>query len=224
MRDCHSLCVCVCVCDCMGVHTVAAGRVLICASDDRTCAQLREYVQRGAEALLTRLYHRTVGKGEAVSTSELGRQSKRWGAREPSKNSKGKRPRAKQGKAGGKGPKAALSRAQMVGREGEEDAMHSGGEEEEGIEYDDEEQEEEEELDLNLSSDSYYGILKEPLTVIHPLRGCSDPYGLTRVLHEVEPTYVVLYDAELSFVRQLEIYKASRPGKPLRYVHRSRLV
>ncbi|XP_010576783.1 PREDICTED: DNA repair endonuclease XPF isoform X2 [Haliaeetus leucocephalus] len=46
--------------------------------------------------------------------------------------------------------------------------------------------------------------------------GCSDPYALTRVLHEVEPRYVVLYDAELTFVRQLEIYKASRPGKPLR--------
>ncbi|KAM6351415.1 DNA repair endonuclease XPF isoform 3-T3 [Alca torda] len=46
--------------------------------------------------------------------------------------------------------------------------------------------------------------------------GCGDPYALTRVLHEVEPRYVVLYDAELTFVRQLEIYKASRPGKPLR--------
>ncbi|XP_076154557.1 DNA repair endonuclease XPF [Alosa pseudoharengus] len=196
------------------------GRVLICASDDRTCAQLREYVQRGAEALLTRLYHRTIGKGEAftVSTSELAKQTKRPGNKEgPSKNSKGKRPKAKQGKAGAKSPRPSLTLTQMMGREGEEDAMRSGGEEELGKAVEGEEEElEEEELDLNLSSDSYYGILKEPLTVIHPLRGCSDPYSLTRVLHEVEPTYVVLYDAELSFVRQLEIYKASRPGKPLR--------
>ncbi|XP_064318121.1 DNA repair endonuclease XPF [Phalacrocorax carbo] len=69
---------------------------------------------------------------------------------------------------------------------------------------------------VNLPSDCYYGIFKDPLTIIHPLQGCSDPYALTRVLHEVEPRYVVLYDAELTFVRQLEIYKASRPGKPLR--------
>lgn len=75
-----------------------------------------------------------------------------------------------------------------------------------------------EEFDVNLSSDAAYGILKEPLTIIHPLLGCSDPYALTRVLHEVEPRYVVLYDAELTFVRQLEIYRASRPGKPLRQV------
>lgn len=73
-----------------------------------------------------------------------------------------------------------------------------------------------EEFDVNVSSDAAYGILKDPLTIIHPLLGCSDPYALTRVLHEVEPRYVVLYDAELTFVRQLEIYRATRPGKPLR--------
>lgn len=79
-----------------------------------------------------------------------------------------------------------------------------------------------EEFDLNLSSDSAYGILKDPLTILHPLLGCSDPYALTRVLHEVEPRYVVLYDAELTFVRQLEIYRAARPGRPLRQVFGSR--
>lgn len=78
-----------------------------------------------------------------------------------------------------------------------------------------------EEFDLNLSSDAAYGLLKDPLTIIHPLLGCSDPYALTRVLHEVEPRYVVLYDAELTFVRQLEIYRASRPGRPLRQVAES---
>ncbi|KAL2078172.1 hypothetical protein ACEWY4_025857 [Coilia grayii] len=201
----------------------APGRVLICASDDRTCAQLREYIQRGSEALLTRLYHRTIGKGEPVATAEMGKSTGRRSAKEPGKNSKGKGPKGKQGKAGGKGPKGGLTLTQMVGREEEGDALHSEGEEvlslgeeeelkEEVVEGD----EEEESLDLNLSSDSYYGIVKEPLTVLHPLWGCSDPYSLTRVLHEVEPTYVVLYDAELSFVRQLEIFKASRPGKPLR--------
>lgn len=99
----------------------------------------------------------------------------------------------------------------MVGnREGDEGEVMGSSGDEGGL------LEKEEELKLDLSSDAYYGVLKEPLTVIHPLRGCTDPYSLTRVLHEVEPSFVVLYDAELSFVRQLEIYKASRPGKPLR--------
>lgn len=97
--------------------------------------------------------------------------------------------------------------------------MRKGEEEEEERGGDDDDEDhlmEEEEEHLNLSSDSYYGVLKEPLTVIHPLRGCSDPHSLTRVLQEVQPAFVVLYDAELSFVRQLEVHRAGRPGKPLR--------
>lgn len=103
-----------------------------------------------------------------------------------------------------------------MGKEGENEAavMGSSGDEEDLM--DDDGEGEEEELKLDLSSDAYYGVLKEPLTVIHPLKGLTDPHSLTRVLHEVEPRFVVLYDAELSFVRQLEIYKASRPGKALR--------
>ncbi|EDO39065.1 predicted protein [Nematostella vectensis] len=45
---------------------------------------------------------------------------------------------------------------------------------------------------------------------------CSDPYSLIHTLYEVEPKYVVLYDADIEFVRQLEVFKASRPGIPLR--------
>ncbi|KAJ3607745.1 hypothetical protein NHX12_024796 [Muraenolepis orangiensis] len=141
------------------------GRVMICASDDRTCAQLHQLVSRGPDALLHRLYARTIAKKDPNAAAALHleshRQGRGWAKSKP----------RKMGVPGG---------------------------------------------DLDLSSDCYYGVLREPLTVIHPLRGCTDPYSLTRVLHEVEPSFVVLYDAELSFVRQLEIYRASRPGKPLR--------
>ncbi|XP_040457718.1 LOW QUALITY PROTEIN: DNA repair endonuclease XPF-like [Falco naumanni] len=40
------------------------GQVLICASDDQACAQLREYTIAGAEAFLTRLCNKTFGKDE----------------------------------------------------------------------------------------------------------------------------------------------------------------
>uniref|UniRef100_A0AAY4AT46 ERCC4 domain-containing protein n=1 Tax=Denticeps clupeoides TaxID=299321 RepID=A0AAY4AT46_9TELE len=151
----------------------APGAVLICAGDDRTCAQLRDFLRCGGHALLTRLYSRTQHAKRATIPPKKRRKDP--------------------------------TLTQMVGQGGAADG--SGAEEVE---------EEEEDLLLNLSSDSYYGILKDPLTVIHPLKGLADPYSLTRVLHEVEPKFVVLYDAELSFVRQLEIYRASRPGKVLR--------
>lgn len=183
--------------------------MLICASDDRTCAQLQQYIRRGSDWLLTRLYARTVGKRDTSTAAafELDKKDKGWHA----KGAKGKEPAKKKGtKQTQSHKRPSLTLTQMMGKEetNEAAAMGSSG--------DEDEEEEEEELQLDLPSDAYYGILKEPLTVIHPLKGLTDPHSLTRVLHEVEPSFVVLYDAELSFVRQLEIYKASRPGKPLR--------
>ncbi|XP_066520593.1 DNA repair endonuclease XPF [Hoplias malabaricus] len=191
------------------------GRVLICASDDRTCAQLKEYIQRGADYLLNRLYSRTIGKNDHVP--EHDKQENKWFKKDIEKLSKGKKSKTKHNKACMKKQKASLTLTQMVGQKKETEMEHLGSSgDEEGCKELDEEEAEEEEILLNISSDFYYGILKEPLTVIHPLKGCSDPYSLTRVLQEMEPMFVVLYDAELSFVRQLEVYKASRPGKPLR--------
>uniref|UniRef100_A0A8C1BHW7 DNA repair endonuclease XPF n=2 Tax=Cyprinus carpio TaxID=7962 RepID=A0A8C1BHW7_CYPCA len=190
------------------------GRVLICASDDRTCAQLKEYIQKGAEHLLNRLYSRTIGKEDPQP--DLLKLDKGWPKKDSAK-SKGKNGQPKKPKTNSKKLTKNERPSRVSQMERQEDGAEKdliGNSEDEGRMA--EEEEEEEEILLDLSSDDYYGILKEPLTVIHPLKGCSDPYSLTRVLHEVDPMFVVLYDAELSFVRQLEIYKASRPGKPLR--------
>ncbi|KAM9832414.1 DNA repair endonuclease XPF [Neosynchiropus ocellatus] len=188
------------------------GRVLICASDDRTCAQLQQYIRHGAEWLLNRLYARTIAKTDssAASAMELHTHKKSKGLTR--KGTKGKEPAQKKSTKSKGRPSLTLT--QMMGKEETEEAAVMGSSS--GDEEDLTAEEEEEEMKLDLSSDAYYGVLKEPLTVIHPLKGCTDPHSLTRVLHEVGPTFVVLYDAELSFVRQLEIYKASRPGKTLR--------
>ncbi|KAM9336609.1 DNA repair endonuclease XPF [Symphorus nematophorus] len=193
------------------------GRVLICASDDRTCAQLQQYIKHGCDWLLNRLYARTIGKRDSAAAAEFELDSHKKGKGWPQNGTKGKEPAQKKNtKQSTKSKKRpSLTLTQMVGKEETDEVvvMGSSGDEEELMEVD---EGEEEELKLDLSSDAYYGILKEPLMVIHPLKGLTDPHSLTRVLHEVEPSFVVLYDAELSFVRQLEIYKASRPGKPLR--------
>lgn len=189
---------------------------MICASDDRTCAQLKEYIQKGADSLLLRLYSRTIGKDECVPVPEKTKQGN--SRRDVGKAPKGKKPRAKNAKLGLKKRRTSLTLTQMVGQQKEAEVGQMGSSGDEGEQ--DEKQEvkdDDDDVVLNLTSDSYYGVLQEPMTVIHPLKGCSDPYSLTRVLKEVEPMFVVLYDAELSFVRQLEVYKASRPGKPLRY-------
>ncbi|NWH57345.1 XPF endonuclease, partial [Geococcyx californianus] len=200
------------------------GQVLICASDDRACAQLREYIIAGPEAFLARLYNKTFGKDEKAAEV--------WIQDRKAAKSKGNArtdtgPQAKKAKltASSKQNKHKKQQdrtiIQMMGKTEEEKQEETEMEEDKEFSSTQESIIEEtipEDFDMNLPSDCYYGIFKNPLTIIHPLQGCGDPYALTRVLHEVEPRYVVLYDAELTFVRQLEIYKASRPGKPLRQV------
>lgn len=190
--------------------------MLICASDDRTCAQLKEYIQKGADSLLTRLYSRTIGKDQQVPVSEKTKQGNNRSQRADRKAPKGKKLGAKKPKLGTKKDRASMTLTQMVVQQVEAEVEQMGSSGDEG-EQDENQDIKEDDVLLNLTSDSYYGVLQEPMTVIHPLKGCLDPYSLTRLLKEVEPTFVVLYDAELSFVRQLEVYKANRPGKPLRY-------
>ncbi|XP_075420387.1 DNA repair endonuclease XPF [Tenrec ecaudatus] len=199
------------------------GQVLICASDDRTCIQLREYITSGAEAFLLALYRKTFDK-DAKAEEVWVKFRKEDRARRARRANKRPKEHPGQERASARGrplkrQKQRLTLPQMMGHpaelagpgEAEEDDPPGASSQESSSE-----EMQHEECDANVSSDAAYGILKEPLTIIHPLLGCSDPYALTRVLHEVEPRYVVLYDAELTFVRQLEIYRASRPGKPLR--------
>lgn len=208
------------------MRSLIAGQVLICASDDRTCCQLRDYLTAGAEAFLLRLYRKTFEKDSKAEEAWVNFR-KEDGPKRAMKSDK--RPKDAQNKERTSTKKGAPRRKKreltLVQVMGTAEELEEEGAAEEGrhrqvasspegcggeVQH--------EAFDLNLSSDAAYGILKEPLTIIHPLLGCSDPYALTRVLHEVEPRYVVLYDAELTFVRQLEIYRASRPGKPLRQV------
>ncbi|XP_035404698.1 DNA repair endonuclease XPF isoform X1 [Cygnus atratus] len=198
------------------------GQVLICASDDRACAQLREYITDGAEAFLMRLYNKTFEKDEKAGDVWIKDRKaiKSKGNARPDTGPQAKKNKlttsSKQNKHKKQQDQTII---QMIGKTEEKNKEELDVEDNKELNSSQEGSIDEtipEDFPVNLPSDSFYGIFKNPLTIIHPLQGCSDPYALTRVLHEVEPRYVVLYDAELTFVRQLEIYKASRPGKPLR--------
>ncbi|NXS63645.1 XPF endonuclease, partial [Brachypteracias leptosomus] len=200
------------------------GQVLICASDDRACAQLREYIITGAEAFLTRLYNKTFGKdekaGEVCITNRKAVKSKGNARLDTGPQTKKAKLAAssKQNKHKKQQDRTIIEMIGKTEEEKREEVEVEGNEELSSSQGSSIEEVVPEDFHVNLPSDCYYGIFKNPLTIIHPLQGCSDPYALTRVLQELEPRYVVLYDAELTFVRQLEIYKASRPGKPLRQV------
>jgi len=58
--------------------------------------------------------------------------------------------------------------------------------------------------------DEYFGVLPAPHIIIHPFAARK------RVLEELRPKFVVMYDPDIAFFRQLEVYKAENPGVPLR--------
>ena len=59
-------------------------------------------------------------------------------------------------------------------------------------------------LFAELSGD-YFGRITSPVVVLHPLHGSPDPFSLQRVLSDVQPRYVVMYDVNVQFVRMLEV-------------------
>lgn len=69
------------------------------------------------------------------------------------------------------------------------------------------------------SQDAFFTVLPDPVTIIHPLHGCSDPFNLVRTLAEVQPRYVVLYDPDMEFVRQLEVRYSIQYVKMIYFIY-----
>ena len=54
-------------------------------------------------------------------------------------------------------------------------------------------------------SDKLTGLISSPVTIIHPLRGSENSYALLQTLYELKPRFIVLYDPDVTFVRQIEV-------------------
>ncbi|EDV23483.1 uncharacterized protein TRIADDRAFT_50503 [Trichoplax adhaerens] len=171
-------------------------RVLICALDERTCYQIKNYLIHGEREALMRNFNRTRSEKNKISLAD-GKESRfhlLWlnSQKNRKKNVKVMRQKIRKRLAKRRAKQVCCIAYDPNGFLCKEctNAIHLNPEEIEG-------------LPLNAIT-------------IHPLHGCSDPYSLTRVLTSLNPRFVILYDPELVFVRQLEVFKASRPGQQLR--------
>ncbi|XP_066015092.1 DNA repair endonuclease XPF-like isoform X2 [Pocillopora verrucosa] len=197
------------------------GHVLIAAYDERTCSQLRDYLCDGSEAVLTRLYNKLIKPAATVAeTSETASVSGETLQSDVSANISNKKDlpssrqrRVQPGTKGKSKRKVAAPRKKTPLDQSDEGAsktqLFKGSRSNVLLRPG--------EVNKAAEQDSPpIKLLSSRMTIIHPLTGCSDRYSLLRTLWEVEPRYVVLYDAQMQFIRQLEVYKASRPGIPLR--------
>lgn len=55
----------------------------------------------------------------------------------------------------------------------------------------------------------------QPVITIQSFKKDGDPLALTKTLQQLQPHNVVMYDADLSAVRQLEVYQSANPGVQL---------
>nr|CAG4641558.1 EOG090X03DI [Eurycercus lamellatus] len=52
--------------------------------------------------------------------------------------------------------------------------------------------------------------------IVQSLRSHSDPYALHRTLYKLKPRFIIMYDCDMTFVRQVEVYQASNNENTIR--------
>lgn len=163
----------------------AASRVLIVASDDRTCDQLKEFLCVGGEKLLQRLYDKYLKtKGGTKTKTENGPPAKKKKNDNSENDARNK--------------DSLLTLTQLLD-------LNTG-------------ETNDDKTKVVLADSCQNDILKEittPVIVIEPLRGSAGSFGILQTLHELKPRFIIMYDADMTFVRQVEVYQASNPDIPV---------
>ncbi|KAF9456163.1 hypothetical protein BDZ94DRAFT_1327152 [Collybia nuda] len=71
-------------------------------------------------------------------------------------------------------------------------------------------------LALESEFDMHYGLLPPEQTVL--VRAYSDDTD-DRMLAEIKPKFIVMYEPNMEFIRRIEVYKSSNPGMAVRVYH-----
>ncbi|XP_070562512.1 DNA repair endonuclease XPF-like isoform X2 [Ptychodera flava] len=175
--------------NCDDVTGLGPGRVLIMANDERTCSLIRDYIIEGAASLLNKL----VKKSNLFDDS--GPQQKK--ERGPGLNRKKRKIETEEEKNSDTITLTQIARRYQTDNDKSNQEVKN------------------ETTEASVSSDKFYSVVTSPFTIIQAIQ-TKDPYSLRKTLKEIQPRYVILYDAEIQLVRQLETFRASHPGTPLR--------
>uniref|UniRef100_F6YY22 DNA repair endonuclease XPF n=1 Tax=Ciona intestinalis TaxID=7719 RepID=F6YY22_CIOIN len=166
------------------------GKVLICVSEMRGIYMIRDFLKFGTRAALLRIYNKAFKKSLLIPTDE--------GNTKVLKSIYETDDLLKKKKKSSEIPTPPDSCEDIFPNSKDDRKTLEENEEIDAIRY------------------RRMKVLDSPETHLHALHGNPDPYILSRALEEIQPRYVILYDSSIHFVRQLEVYKACRPGIPLR--------
>ncbi|XP_047494472.1 DNA repair endonuclease XPF-like [Penaeus chinensis] len=162
-------------------------KCLVVTHDDRTSQQLKEYLIDGAQVVLRRIFYRTIG-------AKMGLQPPPNLFRDKDKNMQ--KDKGKKGKKT-KTTEEAKEEVTLTQITKKYDFI---GQDKSEFSNEAETSEEVEEIRRRFLS---------PLIMVQSLRDNSDPFMMTRLLEEVQPKYIIMYDSDLTFIRQIEVWQAN---------------
>jgi len=200
-----------------------SGQTLVMVRDERTCMQLQEYLAVGGKPMLERLFEADSAAKAFYRGKTVNRR--RSAAATGSRFNYKKKPRKGGRKSGGCTQRISRELAHASAAELIITKHFAEQQVEADTEIDDSESTMEAELeeaqpplmphsvwadDFVLSANRIE-ILGDNQVIIHPLEISN-----RHLLQALRPTFVVVYDADMKFIRELEVYKATNPGTPLR--------
>lgn len=66
-----------------------------------------------------------------------------------------------------------------------------------------------EQSEVNKPEEPTLKVAESPVTIVHSLQGGN--FEIKKLLYELKPRFIVLYDSDMTFVRQIEVYQSSHP-------------
>eukprot|EP00050_Salpingoeca_kvevrii_P001990 m.184488 g.184488 ORF g.184488 m.184488 type:complete len:911 (-) comp10509_c0_seq8:183-2915(-) len=215
-------------------------RVLICCNDSRTCSQLQTFLQQGEQKTLERQLKRfnkwrqRIDKLNASGTFAVSsKQPDVGGAEEAARAARQQSAApaapasASTGKTRARGKRRRIEQAVMIAGTAEAalrvmqqddnellfDANGPAFGDGDGDVDDDEEATIIQERDPFKEFEENFSVIAGGFAVILSMQSNS---SVSKYLDEMQPQFIIMYDPNLACSREIEVYKASRPGVPVR--------
>ncbi|KAF6017698.1 ERCC4 [Bugula neritina] len=176
----------------------SVARVLVAVDSQSTCSQLKDYILHGATNVLSGLLAR-LDEPKQRDESNGNKNSEDDGDQTSTKPSKGKRQKTAENQT----TLTQLARGETTSKSTcKEEICDDKVMEDRGLQV--------------VDSASCASVLTNQQTALLALRINNDQNALIRALDVIQPRYVILFDTDISYIRQLEIFKACRPGVQFR--------
>ncbi|KAG8232353.1 hypothetical protein J437_LFUL008821 [Ladona fulva] len=183
-------------------------KVLVRVTDARTSRLLLQYLSIGSEALLTKLYER------ALKDNKLGGNKSYGGAVVEEKTTDRLKIMKEQVEEMDIKPETEDAGVSESGAEGGE-AEDQDGSFTLTLTQQSGSNDLKPKKDVSESKDPEYVMGRDIDIVILPTKG-KDPNLFGRTLSKIHPQYIIVYDADISSIRQIEVYQAYNPACPPR--------